>query len=292
LGTPEISIVIPCKNEGINIFNTVSSILEAPTDLTFEVLVIDDGSTDGCCRFLQEKVWRQKVHLINSGGVGACRARNQGAYSAQAEYLLFCDAHIFVQPFWLDHLVECFTGPEIGIVSPAITSSSDKHAVGYGMTLTEDFGVRWLPHPDGISSALIAPGGCAMVKRSVFLQLGGFDEGLRIWGHEDVELSLRYWLLGYRVLINPNVEVAHIFRKSHPYQVSMDHIYYNYLRIGLSHFNAERIKKILRLIKPHPQMEEILCKIMLSDIWNRRKKLLSIRRLDDDTLFNMFKVPF
>ena len=289
---PAVSIVIPCKNEGTNIFNTVSSILEAPTDLTFEALVVDDGSTDGCCHFLQQKNWCQKIRLINSGGVGACRARNQGAYSAQSEYLLFCDAHIFVQPFWLDRLIECFTDTDIGIVSPAIASSSDKHAVGYGMTLTEDFGVRWLPHPGRISPALIAPGGCAMVNRAVFLQLGGFDEGLKIWGHEDVELSLRYWLLGYKILINPNVEIAHVFRGSHPYQVTMDHIFYNYLRIGLCHFNAERIKKILRLIKTHPQAEEIICEIMLGEIWARRKKLFATRRLDDDRLFDMFKVPF
>ena len=127
-------------------------------------------------------------------------------------------------------------------MSPGIASPKLPDVVGYGMTLTESFGVRWLGHPGKTSSVLVAPGGCALVKRKTFISLGGFDRDFKVWGHEDVELSLKYWLFGYKILINPAVKILHIFREKHPYTVSMDYIYYNYLRIALSHFNSVRKK--------------------------------------------------
>lgn len=290
--SPKISIVIPCKNEGENISKTVSSILGCHTKTDYEVIVVDDGSTDKCCDFLRHKTLHPCIRLINSSGVGACRARNMGAHWGKGEYLVFCDAHIFVQDSWLDSLKACFTESDTGIVSPAIASAANKDAVGYGMTLTETFGVNWLPHPGKTTPVPIAPGGCLMVRQNIFWQLGGFDEELRVWGHEDVELSLRFWLYGFRVLVNPEIQVAHVFRTSHPYSVTMDHLYYNYLRIALSHFNSKRVKKILSLIKSHPVAEEIVTDVILSNIWDRRKKLFSTRKHNDDWLFGQFSVPF
>lgn len=292
MNSPKISIVIPCKNEGENISKTISSILEHRNKTDYEIIVIDDGSKDGCCDFLRKKTFHPRIRLIDASGVGACRARNKGARWGKGDYLVFCDAHIFVQDYWLDRLAATFTEADTGIVSPAIASAANRDAVGYGLTLTETFGVNWLPHPGKTSPVPIAPGGCAMIRRKIFWQLGGFDEGLRVWGHEDVEISLRCWCCGYRVLVNPEVEIAHIFRTSHPYQVTMDHLYYNYLRIALSHFNSERVKKILGLIKSHPLAEEIITDIILSNIWDRRKKLFSTRKYNDDWLFSQFSVPF
>lgn len=288
---PDISIIIPCRNEGINVANTISSILNTPTNIDFEIIVIDDGSIDGCCSFLRSKHLHKKIRLLTSDGVGACLARNKGAFCACTDYLLFCDAHIFVEPYWLDRLLSCFND-ETGIVSPGIASPKLPDVVGYGMTLTESFGVRWLGHPGKTSSVLVAPGGCALVKRKTFISLGGFDRDFKVWGHEDVELSLKYWLFGYKILINPAVKILHIFREKHPYTVSMDYIYYNYLRIALSHFNSVRIKKMLSIIKNHPLSEEIITDVILSNIWAQRKKYFSTRLFDDDWLFQKFSVPF
>lgn len=292
MNQPQISIVIPCRNEGIHIIDTVSSILINPTNLTFEIIVVDDGSTDGCCRFLTQEPYPKKVTLVNGGGVGACRARNLGASQSQADYLVFCDAHILVQPFWLDRLFACFSPPDIGIVSPGIASPHLPDAAGYGLTLTENFGVEWLGSPGKVSPVLIAPGGCMLVNRHTFLNLGGFDQSFKVWGHEDVELSLKYWLFGYQVLVNPVVKILHVFREKHPYTVTMNQVYYNYLRMALSHFNPQRVKKIIGLVKTHPLAEEIITDTIFSDVWEQRERYFSSRVRDDDWLFQKFSVPF
>jgi len=290
--SPQISIVIPCRNEGPNVHNTVSSILGTPTKCRFEIIVVDDGSTDNCCDFLRSASVDKRIRLINSAGVGACQSRNKGALFSRGEYLLFCDAHIFVEPFWLDVLLGSFPDEMTGIVSPGIASPQFPDVIGYGLTLTETFGVKWLGHPRKISPVLIAPGGCALVKKETFFKVKGFDAGFRIWGHEDVELSIKCWLFGYRVLINPAVKILHVFREHHPYSVSMNHLYYNYLRLALSHFSPKRVKKIIGLIKPHPEAEEVLTDVMFSDVWDQRKEYFSTRLFDDDWLFQKFSVNF
>lgn len=292
MAPPEISIIIPCRNEGKNITHTIKSMISNETFLAFEIIVVDDGSTDHCCRTLISDFPNQKITLLNSHGKGACYARNIGALHARGKYLLFCDAHIFVQPYWLEELLVCFDEPGIGIVAPGISSYHNSDAVGFGFTLTDSFGVEWLPAPIQTAPALIAPGACAMIPQKVFRLAGGFDQGLRVWGHEDVELSLRYWLLGYQVLVTPEVTIQHIFREKHPYAIAMENIYYNYLRIALCHLNPQRIKKLLQLIITFPQAEEIFADIMLSDAWLQRQNNFSKRLFDDDWLFHKFSVSF
>lgn len=254
---PEISIIIPCRNEGKNITLTIDSIIKNKTILKYEIIVVDDGSTDHCCRNLTSNFPHQKITLLNSHGQGACFARNIGALHARGEYLLFCDAHIFVQPFWLEKLLVCFNEPGIGIVAPGISSCQNPSAIGYGFTLNESFGVEWLPAPLQAAPVLIAPGACALIPQKIFREAGGFDQGLRVWGHEDVELSLRYWLLGHQVLVTPEVTIQHIFREQHPYAIEMKNVYYNYLRIALCHLNPQRIKKLLRLIMDFPKQRTL-----------------------------------
>ncbi|MFP3589730.1 galactosyltransferase-related protein, partial [Paraburkholderia sp. SIMBA_055] len=70
------------------------------------------------------------------------------------------------------------------------------------------------------------PGGCLAIKKDVFFDIGGFDKGFIVWGHEDIEISIKMWLFGYKCFIQPQVKVLHIFRKSFPYTVKASHTDY------------------------------------------------------------------
>lgn len=286
------SIIIPCKNEGPNVKMTVDSILAVSPGDSIEIIVIDDGSGDGCCRFLKEGREYDRVNLIVSPGLGAAQARNLGASSARGEYLIFCDAHITVPEGWPESLLEAFKHSEIDAVSPAIGSLENPAAVGFGQTWNDRLEAIWLPPPASMSirPAPLLPGGCLAIRADAFSQVGGFDRGFIVWGHEDVELSLKLWLFGYRLYVNPSVKILHLFRKKHPYPVAMDHVHYNLLRMAYSHFKYERIDKVLDLLEPSGQSEKIVRSILKGGVMEQRLHYFAQRKHDDDWFMKKFEI--
>ncbi len=287
------SIIIPCKNEGPNVKMTVDSILEASSCDDPEIIAIDDGSNDGCCNFLKKDDY-SRVRLITSPGVGAARARNLGAAASRGEYLVFCDAHITVPEGWLDCLLENFDDNDVDGVSPAIGSLENPSAAGYGQTWNERLEVTWLPPPPDfkVAAAPLLPGGCLAVRSAAFFQVGGFDGGFIVWGHEDVELSLKLWLFGCKLYVMPSVKILHLFRKKHPYPVQMDHVYYNLLRMAYSHLSKERINKVRALIKPSGLSKTIEDRVLKAGAMKQRNYYLRRRNYDDDWFMNKFGIPF
>lgn len=273
---------------------TVESLMAALPSHGTEILVVDDESQDGCCRFLQIEPGYSKVHYISSPGLGAARARNYGAAAAKGEYLVFCDAHITVQDGWLESLLNTFNHHGVDAVAPAIGSITNPVAVGYGQTWNERLETAWLPAPAQmeITSVPLLPGGCLAMPSSVFHQVGGFDCGFIVWGHEDVELSLKLWLFGYNLYINPTVKILHLFRQKHPYLVTMDHVYYNLLRMAFSHFNYDRVDKVMAMIRPHGKSEKITRNVLKGGVLDQRQDYFKRRQRDDDWFMTEFQIPF
>ncbi len=292
---PRATIIIPCKNEGSNVRMTVDSILSASPVCPMEIIVIDDGSDDDSCRFLQKEDRYHMVNLITTPGLGASRARNLGASTARGKYLIFCDAHITVPEGWPESLLDTFRPPGVDAVSPAIGSLENPAATGYGQTWNERLETVWLPPPTDMKAKAVPllPGGCLAVRTEVFLSTGGFDKGFTVWGHEDVELSLKMWLFGYDLYVNPSVKVLHLFRKKHPYPVTMEHVHYNLLRMAYSHFNVGRIDKILDLIKFNGQQpQKIVRRVLKEGALEQRLHYFARRKRDDNWFMKRFRINF
>lgn len=83
------SIIFPAKNEGENVKSTLDSLFSVKTNYPFEVIVVNDGSTDNCCEFLETYDKKERVKLIHTVGIGAANARNLGAEHSSGEYLIF-----------------------------------------------------------------------------------------------------------------------------------------------------------------------------------------------------------
>ncbi|WAA08598.1 glycosyltransferase family 2 protein [Fervidibacillus albus] len=287
-----VSIIIPVKNEGKHIQNTLHSLFETKTGYPLEVIVVDDHSTDGCCKFL-EKTKDDRIRLIFADNVGVAMARNIGAEQAKGTYIIFCDAHLFFVDYWIDRLLEPIEKGVVDVTNPGIANAANPRAVGYGYTWNGKLEAKWNgPKRKMFESALLAAGCMAMAKRT-FDDIGGFDRGFRIWGRSDDEISLKLWLFGYRCAVIPNVRVQHVFRtgKSVPFKFTWDDVNYNMMRMAYSHFNEKRIEKCKKLIK-HSNPEQIIRELFKSDVLEQRKRYFAKRTYDDDWYMEKFNIPF
>jgi len=288
---PLVSVIIPAKNEGNNVRTTLTSLYECKTRYPLEIIVVDDGSSDKCCDFLKTEQQAMPVRLITTPGIGAAPARNLGAEQAKGEYLIFCDAHLTFEPYWIDRLLELILSRTADAVAPAIGSINEPHKVGYGQKLDERLGVVWNPQPYRASPVAILPGGCFVIPKSVFMDIGGFDRGFQVWGYEDIEISIKLWLFGYRCFVHPNVKILHLFRQAHPYTVTHTHVYYNMLRMAYSHFKEERIAACKKLII-HANADEVEQDVIKFGAAAQRARYFARRKHDDDWWTREFRIPF
>ena len=126
------------------------------------------------------------------------------------------------------------------------------------------------------------------MRHETLKRAGAFDEGMPQWGSEDVELCVRYWLLGYEVWVVPEVTVLHYFRKRRPYGAEMRLLIHNQLRVALLHFNAARMGRVLTAARNHPRFGPALAMALESDVWEKRAAFAARRVRDDDWLFAKF----
>jgi len=288
---PLVSLVIPAKNEGENVRSTLLSAQRAKTRYPYEIIVVDDGSTDNGCQLISPLLDGEKVKLLTTPGIGAAQARNLGAEHANGEYLIFCDAHLTFQDYWIEGLIGLIRSGLADAVSPGIAPTTQPHLVGYGQTLNEKLEIKWNRQQNRPFPCAILPGGCLAVVKAVFDDVGGFDRGFRVWGFEDIEFSIKLWLFGYRCYVQPAVKVLHLFRHAHPYHVTFDHVHYNMLRMAYSHFKESRILACRKLIH-HANRAMIEKQVVEGGALEQRQNYFQRRKFSDDWFMKAFGIPF
>src|SRR5262245_37375842 len=110
--SPAVSIIIPCYNAERWIASTISSVLTS-TSLTIEVIVVDDGSTDGSAQIVRDY---SNVRLIQTSNQGVSCARNIGFEASSAPMVVFLDADDLMLPGSLDQQVIVLQESEADIV--------------------------------------------------------------------------------------------------------------------------------------------------------------------------------
>jgi GT2 family glycosyltransferase len=286
------SVVIPTCNEGDMLRMTVDSIIERTTYPAFEIVIVDDGSTDGSCdAYRTPGAADGRTRVVDAGGVGIPRARNLGEEHARGDLVVFLDAHCRVSANWLDLFAAALRRRNTAIVGPTFTRLEQAEPKGCGMTwLNHKLEKTWfVPEPTDRPYAVpITPGGCQAFRRDTFQAIGRFDEGFTKFGFQDVEICLRAWLLGYRVMVNPAVEIAHHFRTERNYRVDDSGIVYNFLRLIHTHFDPARVRRCLRAIGAYPDLERELDRLYASDVFALRAEMAAARVRDDRWFFERF----
>jgi len=287
-----VSIIIPTYNEGAYLIETVKCLFKNTGFLDYEVIVVDDGSTDGSCDLIDasDKNY-DRISVVRTTGLGVAGARNYGARYAKGNIVIFLDAHSYTPPGWMAELISPFTDPQVGMVGPAFSSlNGDTGARGLGAAFRDaSLQMTWLPQKgDDFYSVPLLPGGCQAFRKIDFENIGGYDTGMTRWGSEDLEISLRSWLMGYRVVVQPSVVIYHLFRNNFPYHVEAQGIYYNRLRMALLHFSGERITRVFDHYKKTSGFGKLIFSLFESDTKERRQQLLRQRCRDDDWFFSEF----
>jgi hypothetical protein len=126
------------------------------------------------------------------------------------------------------------------------------------------------------------------MRRSDFQKLGGYDSRMTRWGSEDQELSLRTWLMGYQLVMQPQAVIYHLFRERHPYAVEGSKVLYNRLRMALLHLRLDRVGRIIDCHKGMPGFSQNLVLLLESDVMTRRRQLEQLRQRDDNWFFTQF----
>jgi glycosyltransferase involved in cell wall biosynthesis len=282
--------VIPAHNEGENLVDTVECILDNTDYPAFEIIVVDDGSTDGSGEIVARRFGR-RAQVVHGQNLGVPGARNLGAQHASGDALVFLDGHCYVQPPWMAQLVEPLAQPHVGMVGPGFADlrRGDTQA-GYGaMWRSPMLDMRWLPRQGDTPYAVpLLPGGCQVMRRANFERLGGFDGGMTRWGSEDHEISLRFWLMGYELVAQPQTLIHHLFREKQNYHVDQAQIGYNRLRLALLHFNPTRLARVIESFQPTRDFAQIMIWLLHSDTMQRRAQWMEERCRDDDWFFARF----
>ena len=189
--TPQTSFIVTCHNLGAYVLETLDS-LDAQTVQDFEIVVVNDGSTDGAtCRVLAD-LSRARTRVVHIERRGLPGARNAGARHARGQFLCMVDADDLLEPVYLERsLAALATAPDIGFASHWLRAFGDEQ---WDWTPT-DWTFPALLHANTIN-------GAALMRRELFDALGGFDQTMTE-GCEDWEFWIRAVASGYRGTIIP-----------------------------------------------------------------------------------------
>jgi GT2 family glycosyltransferase len=292
-GRADVSVVIPALNEGQNLIDTVSAVRANSGELDPEVVVVDDGSTDGAPQRIAGRFADDpRVRVVDGPRLGIAQARNEGAWAASGSIVVFLDGHCYVPEGWLAPLIEPFENAEVGMTGPAFASIRDARISACGITWADaSLSNVWLSR-DTAGPVPFHIGACQAVRADLFAEVGGFDRGMTRWGSEDIELCLRLWLLGHEVHATPSSLVYHLFRTTRPYDVDPLLIVYNHLRLALLHFDEIRLSQVLARLIHIQGAERCLAKAYANGVVAEREALWAARTRDLDWLFHRFGIGF
>ena len=220
----DISVIIVNYNVQYFLEQCILSVKAASTNLSVEIIVVDNNSTDASCSLLQRK-YPEVVLIKNTKNVGFSKANNQGVAKASGEYVLILNPDTVVAEDTFTQILEFSKSkqnmgalgvklidgsgaylPESkrGIPTPMVAFnklfgvSSKRTGKYYATHLTED--------ETGVVDILV--GAFMFLKRSVYNEVNGFDEAYFMYG-EDIDLSYKILNKGYQNYYFAEVQVIH-----------------------------------------------------------------------------------
>jgi len=197
-----ISVVIPAYNGGRNLDECLNAIerLRTPPN---ELIVVDDGSTDGSV----ERAVARCVRVLQTGGrEGPAVARNLGAAAATGDIVFFLDADVCVHPDGIDRVMTALADPSVD----AVIGSYDEDPSSPDFLSQYKNLMHCFVHQTARGEASTFWSGCGAIRRTVFLELAGFDANYRRPAIEDVELGYRMCQAGRRIALDRDLRARHL----------------------------------------------------------------------------------
>ena len=203
-----VSVVIPTYNAVDTLGAQLDALEGQDYDGAFEVVIADNGSTDGLAEFVSARSSRIPVAVVDaSDRRGVSHARNVGCRESKGELVVICDADDVVVPGWLRALVAVAVTAECVGGSLDATTLNDASTIAWRFPHRPDklpVKLRFLPYAHGCNIA---------VWRDVVESLGGWEESYQ-GGGEDVDFSWRLQLAGGRLAVAPDAVVHYRHRET------------------------------------------------------------------------------
>lgn len=210
-GRPVVSVIVCTRNRCAALAELLESLgrLSVPSDISWEVVVVDNGSTDGTALLLDSAVRRLPLRRVFEQRKGLSRARNAGLRAATGEIVAFTDDDCIPSPEWLARIAEEF-GRDAGLAG--IGGRVELHdARDFPITIRTSRVREALTDAHQLPALMV---GCNMAfRRWAMDAVGEFDitlgAGTPVGSAEDTDYIYRALLLGLRIEYVPDVLLAH-----------------------------------------------------------------------------------
>ena len=241
----DVSIIIPVYNNFNYTYNCIKSILEAEFSINYEIIVIDDMSTDET-KLLKDKYFKNFSNIIvyyNKKRENFIINCNQAVKFSKGKYILFLNNDTKVHKQWLTYLVKLIDSDEkIGMVgSKLIYPNGTLQEAGgivwrngecsnYGRNKNADLSeYNYVKEVDYISGASI------IIRKSIWKKIGGFDKRFIPAYYEDTDFAFKLRKNGYKVMYQPKSIVEHYEGVSNGINIST----------GIKHYQEINKKKFI-----------------------------------------------
>ncbi len=192
---PRLSIIIPCYNHGHYLRDALDSIKAFTDKDLYEVIILNDGSTDNYTISLLQQISTEGYRVINQQNQGLGAARNNAIAAAKGIYILPLDCDNKIRPAYITESIKILDEqPDIAMVYGDAEFFGDKT----GRNVVGEFNLQKMMLGNYIDA-------CAVYRRSVWETLGGYDEKMPVMGLEDWDLWLNMAFKNYAFQYIPQV---------------------------------------------------------------------------------------
>jgi glycosyltransferase involved in cell wall biosynthesis len=230
MGVPKISIIIPCYNHGIYLQDAIDSV-EASSYKNYEIIVVNDGSTDAFTIEKMDELIHYGYHVINQPNQGVSKARNNGISAALGQYIMPLDADNKIRPTYIEKAVSILDGqPKIGVVYTKAANFGEVELSNHIGNVFDSVELYLNNYIDNLS----------VFRKSAWAQAGGYDEsmltGLEDW---DFWMTLHENGVGYH-FIDEILFDYRVLPSSHGNKADENHKIFSYMSV--KHANTYREK--------------------------------------------------
>ena len=246
---PLVSILIPNKDHIEDLNKCITSIIDKSTYDNYEIIVIENNSTEDETFAYYDNLCQRDVPRDTSGeprikvvtwdpagsGFNYSKINNYGATFASGDYYILLNNDIEVKsPDWIERMLAYCVDPKVGAVGAKLLYPDDtvQHCgivIGVGgfaghiltESTNEDVGYFGRLQVQQEVSAVTAA--CLMIDAAVWREIGGFDEDFAV-ALNDVDLCLKVRDKGYKIMLDPNVQMYHYESKSRGYEETKEQI--------------------------------------------------------------------
>jgi glycosyltransferase involved in cell wall biosynthesis len=230
-----ISVIIPAYNSEHSIGECLRALKEQQLGEAFEIIVVDDGSTDSTASIVQQA---KGVKLVQQKNAGPAKARNAGAEAAKGRIIVFTDSDCAPEKSWLKEMVAPFEDENVAGVQGAYKTRQKELIARFVQLEIEDRYERMKKAKklDWIGSY------AAAYRHGVFVKEKGYDEKFPMASGEDPDLSYSLSEKGYKLVFNQRAIVYHNHPTSLPKYLKTK-FFRSYWRVMLYNKHREKIAK-------------------------------------------------